>query len=102
MKSRTLVSKRLILLVLGFAAVPLCAQTVYKLPPKEIVDVVSQPIVRLGGLRISPAIGVRQRLQRFTGISVQRFDGGPARSIAVPAGARIGLSAAKTAEGSVP
>ncbi|HEV2064036.1 MAG TPA: prolyl oligopeptidase family serine peptidase [Thermoanaerobaculia bacterium] len=114
--------KRFILLVLGFAAVPLCAQTVYKLPPKEIVDVidaapfpeavvspardamllveaegyppiavVSRPILRLGGLRISPAIGARQRLRRFTGISVQRFDGGPARSIAVPAGARIGL-----------
>jgi hypothetical protein len=122
MKSRLLVSKRFILVVLGFAAARLCAQTAYKLPPKEIVDVidaapfpeavvspardamllveaegyppialVSQPILRLGGLRISPAIGARQRLRRFTGISVQRFDGSPARPIAVPAGARIGL-----------
>ena len=98
------------------------AETRYKLPPKEIVDVldaaptpevavspsrdafllveyeayppisfVSQPILRLAGMRISPQTASRQRTRRYTGIRVQRFDGSPARRVELPPGARIGL-----------
>ena len=38
LKSRALVSKRFILVALEFAAVPLCAQTVYRLARKEIAE----------------------------------------------------------------
>src|SRR6266536_6535263 len=52
---------------------------------------VSQPILRLAGMRISPRTASRQRLRRFTGISIRRLDGSSARRILLPEGARIGL-----------
>lgn len=94
----------------------------YRLPPKEIVEIVdapappqtvvspagdvvllvgvetyppisllAQPTHRLAGVRISAALGARQRTMRYTGIRIQPTDGGPARTVALPAGSRIGL-----------
>ncbi len=94
----------------------------YRLPPKEIVEIVdapappqtvpspagdvvllvgvetyppvsllAQPIHRLAGVRISAALGARQRTTRYTGIRIQPIEGGPARTVKLPAGSRIGL-----------
>ncbi|HKC83801.1 MAG TPA: S9 family peptidase, partial [bacterium] len=52
---------------------------------------VSQPMLRLAGLRIAPQTSSRQRLRRFTGISIRSLDGSRARRVALPEGARIGL-----------
>jgi dipeptidyl aminopeptidase/acylaminoacyl peptidase len=97
------------------------AESVYKLPPKEIVEAVdaavfpeaiaspardalllvdieanppisllARPMLRIGGIRIDPALGGRRRVRRATGISIQRYDGSPAVRVALPDGARIG------------
>jgi dipeptidyl aminopeptidase/acylaminoacyl peptidase len=52
---------------------------------------VSQPILRLAGLRISPQTSSRQRLRRFTGISIRRFDESAPRRVALPDGSKIGM-----------
>ena len=52
---------------------------------------VSQPILRLAGLRISPQTSSRQRLRRFTGISIRRFDEASPRRVALPDGSKIGM-----------
>ena len=120
---RTSASPRPLLLVfLLLAAPPASAQEPYKLPPKEVVELVdappppqavvsptgdavllaepeayppiallAEPVLRLGGVRISPATGCRQRTFRFTGLRVQPVSGGPAVRLALPAGARVGL-----------
>jgi dipeptidyl aminopeptidase/acylaminoacyl peptidase len=54
------------------------------------IALLSEPVLRIGGIRITPGIGGRQRLRRFTGLSVQALSGGPARRVALPEGARIG------------
>ena len=101
---------------------PALSESAYRLPPKEIVEIVDAPapplavvspagdvvllvgvetyppisllaqsIHRLAGVRISAALGARQRTTRYTGIRVQPVDGGPARTVAFPPGSRIGL-----------
>ena len=111
-----------VLLPLLLAVPPASAQAPYKLPPKEVVDLVdappppqavvsptgdavllaepeayppiallAEPVLRLGGVRISPATGCRQRTFRFTGLRVQPVSGGPAVRVALPAGARVGM-----------
>ena len=55
------------------------------------IALLAQPMLRLAGVRITPATGCRQRTLRYTGLSVQRLDGGAAKRIALPAGARIGV-----------
>src|SRR4029077_14668175 len=52
---------------------------------------VSQPMLRLAGLRIAPQTSSRQRLRPFTGLSILLLDGSHARRIALPEGAKIGL-----------
>src|SRR5262245_26708353 len=52
---------------------------------------VSQPILRLAGLRISPQTSSRQRLRRFTGISIRRFDEASPRRVALPDRSKIGI-----------
>jgi dipeptidyl aminopeptidase/acylaminoacyl peptidase len=52
---------------------------------------VSQPILRLAGLRISPQTSSRQRLRRFTGISIRRFNESSPRRVALPDGSKIGM-----------
>jgi dipeptidyl aminopeptidase/acylaminoacyl peptidase len=111
----------LVFVLAGFTA-PGGSETAYRLPPKEITQVidtaptpevvvspardamllveyegyppiafVSQPMLRLAGLRIAPQTSSRQRLRRFTGLSIRRLDGTPARRVALPEGAKIGL-----------
>jgi dipeptidyl aminopeptidase/acylaminoacyl peptidase len=111
-----------LVLMLAALAAPAAAETSYKVPPKEIAQVidtpptpevvlspsrdtmmlvdyegyppiafVSRPFLRLAGLRIAPETSSRQRLRRFTGISIRRLDGSPARPVALPAGSMIGL-----------
>jgi dipeptidyl aminopeptidase/acylaminoacyl peptidase len=60
------------------------------LPP---ISLLAQPILRIAGVRINPAIRARQRIVRFTGISVQSLDGTPPRRVNLPAGSRIGYPA---------
>ena len=55
------------------------------------IALLAEPVLRLGGVRISPATGCRQRTFRFTGLQVQPVAGGPAVRVALPAAARIGL-----------
>ena len=116
--------RRSLCLVVVFAglAVAGLAETAYRLPPKEITQIidtaptpevvvspardavllvdyegyppiafVSQPMLRLAGLRITPQTSSRQRLRRFTGLAIQRLDGSGARRVALPEGAKIGL-----------
>ena len=103
------------------ASLPSGAESVYKLPPKEVVAAVdarsapealaspshdalllvdiedyppnsllARPMLRIGGIRIDPAMGSRRRVRRATGISIQKYDGSPAVRVALPDGARIG------------
>src|SRR5258708_13803821 len=46
---------------------------------------------RVAGLGIAPGTWSRQRLRRFTGLSIGRLDGSPARRVALPEGAKIGI-----------
>ena len=57
------------------------------------IALLAEPLLRLAGVRITPATGCRQRTLRFTGLSVQPFDGSPAKRVALPAGARVGRPA---------
>jgi dipeptidyl aminopeptidase/acylaminoacyl peptidase len=110
---------RLAVLCAAFLAfVPvLTAQEPYKLPPKEIVDIVdapptpmvsmspagdvmalidresmpsiaylSEPILRIAGMRITPALNSRQVLSFSTGISLKDMKSGQVRKIALPEG----------------
>src|ERR1700693_4705926 len=115
--------KRSISLVFVLAAWSAAAvsETAYKLPPKEITQIidtapapevvvspardamllvdyegyppiafVSLPSLR-AGLRTAPQPPSRRRLRRFTGISIRLLNASPARRIALPEGAKIGL-----------
>jgi dipeptidyl aminopeptidase/acylaminoacyl peptidase len=119
---RLAASRHLLPVLLALLALPAAAQAPYKLPPKEVVDLVdappppqavvsptgdtvllaepeayppiallAQPILRLGGVRIVPATGCRQRAFRYTGIQVQPTAGGAPLRVPLPAGARTGL-----------
>ena len=108
--------------LLALLAVPASAQAPYKLPPKEVVELVdappppqavvsptgdavllaepeayppiallAEPVLRLGGVRISPATGCRQRTSRFTSLQIQPVTGGAPLRVSLPAGARTGL-----------
>lgn len=59
--------------------------------PYPSIALLSEPILRLGGIRISPRIGGRQRTRRYTAISLQAFDGASPRRIQLPEHARISL-----------
>jgi dipeptidyl aminopeptidase/acylaminoacyl peptidase len=56
-------------------------------PPLEVL---AQPVLRIAGLRITPALGARQRTFRSTGIDILALDGRPLRSVRLPPGSRIG------------
>jgi dipeptidyl aminopeptidase/acylaminoacyl peptidase len=53
------------------------------------IEMLARPVARLGGLRIDPAIGGRQRIRRFTGLSVLEIGSGAERPLALPAGAQV-------------
>jgi hypothetical protein len=57
------------------------------------IALLAEPVLRLGGVRISPATGCRQRTFRFTGLQVQPVKGGAALRVPLPEGARTGLPA---------
>ena len=113
---RSLTVALFILLVLR-----LHSQTVYKIPPKEVVDIldapptpdvmvspradgmfladrpsqpsiaiVSRPFLRLGGIRIDPALNSQQRLTQYTGVAVRWFENGRSVRIELPASAKTG------------
>src|ERR1700693_511007 len=116
--------KRSISLVFVLAAWSAAAvsETAYKLPPKEITQIidtapapevvvspardamllvdyegsppiafVSLPMLRLAGLRIAPQTSSRQRLPRFTGISIPLLNGSPPPPIAPSQGGEDGV-----------
>lgn len=95
-------------------------QSGYKLPPKEVVDVidaptlpavsispqqnamllisskpypsiatVSQPILRIGGVRINPQLNSRQRLTEIYGLSIQNLSDGKTVKILLPEGSSL-------------
>jgi dipeptidyl aminopeptidase/acylaminoacyl peptidase len=95
----------------------LTAQEPYKLPPKEIIDIVdapptpmvsmspagdvmalidresmpsiaylSEPILRIAGMRITPALNSRQVLSFSTGLSLKDMKTGQVRKVALPEG----------------
>ena len=103
-----------------FTAVQVSAQQSYKLPPKEVVDVLdapptpqvsespagdllalidyepmpaiadlSRPILRIGGLRISPSLNSRQVLTFNTSIALKNIRTGDLRRISLPAGIKF-------------
>jgi dipeptidyl aminopeptidase/acylaminoacyl peptidase len=109
------------LAVLCFALIALVpavsAQEPYKLPPKEVIDIVdapptplvsmspagdtmalieresmpsiaylAEPILRIAGMRITPALNSRQVLSFSTGLSLKDIKTGQVRTIALPAG----------------
>jgi dipeptidyl aminopeptidase/acylaminoacyl peptidase len=55
------------------------------------IALLAEPVLRLGGVRITPATGCRQRTSRFTGLLVQPTAGGAPLRVPLPAGARTGL-----------
>lgn len=115
--------KTLLVLILTFLLI--CfgfGQTSYKMPPKEIVEILeapptplisisprmdammlvsydphpsiellAQPILRIGGVRINPVLNSRQRTTQYTGISIKRFDNMKEIKITIPPNSRIGI-----------
>jgi len=102
--------------LLAFVPV-LTTQEPYKLPPKEIIDIVdapptpmvslspagdimalidresmpsiaylSEPILRIAGMRITPALNSRQVLSFSTGLSLKDMKNGQVRKVALPEG----------------
>ncbi len=107
-----------------FLSVATFAQSGYKLPPKEIVDIIdapatpavrvsptkeamlyinistnpdieilAQPILRIGGIRINPVQNSRQRTSQANGMSVQWLAENKSVTINIPAGSKIGSPA---------
>lgn len=96
------------------------AQEPYKLPPKEVIDIVdapptpmvsmspagdvmalieresmpsiaylAEPILRIAGMRITPALNSRQVLSFSTGLSLEDMKTGQVRKVALPVGFRF-------------
>jgi dipeptidyl aminopeptidase/acylaminoacyl peptidase len=117
-------TQRFLTFTFVLVALPAAAQAPYKLPPKEVVDLVdappppqvvvspagdavllaepeayppiallAEPVLRLAGVRITPATGCRQRTFRFIGLQVQPTAGGDPLRVPLPPGARIGWPA---------
>jgi dipeptidyl aminopeptidase/acylaminoacyl peptidase len=113
--------KMFTLALIALASVSLSAQTAYKLPPKEVVDILdapptpmvavspradamllvdykphpsiellARPFLRLGGLRVDPAIQARQRTSQITAFSVEWFSPAKTVRISAPSDAKIG------------
>ena len=57
--------------------------------PYPSIEVLAEPVLRVAGVRINPRTGSRQRMIQYTGISIQAFDGSPARRITLPAAVSI-------------
>ncbi len=103
-----------------FISAGVSSQTPYKLPPKEVVDIIdapptpfvsvspqsdamllidykphpsvellAKPILRLGGIRIDPALKNRQRLSQLVGFTVYRIEKDERVKITAPQDGRI-------------
>ncbi|HLP18254.1 MAG TPA: S9 family peptidase, partial [Bacteroidota bacterium] len=101
---------------------PAAGQTTYKLPPKEVVDIldapptpgvivsparnammlvdyqpnpslefIAQPILRIAGIRISPALSARQRITQYTGLRIKHFASKKEITVALPKKSNIGI-----------
>jgi dipeptidyl aminopeptidase/acylaminoacyl peptidase len=55
------------------------------------IAVLARPFLRLAGLRVDPARGARQRILRYTGLSIRALEGKGATVVALPAGTHLGL-----------
>jgi len=98
------------------------AQTSYKLPPREVVDILDAPptpfvfmsprndamllvdyrphpsiellaqsFLKLGGLRVNPELGARQRLTQYTRLSIRWIQQNKTVNIDAPTDARLGI-----------
>ena len=107
-------------IALGLLAPAALAQQAYKLPPKEVVDIVdapptplvsmspiddtmalieresmptiayiSEPILRIAGMRITPSFNSRQVLSFSTGLSLKDMKTGIVRRVALPDGVKF-------------
>jgi len=105
-----------------FFVLQVSAQTPYKLPPKEVVDILdaaptpfvlmsprndamllvdyrphpsiellAQPFLKLGGLRVNPEIGARQRLTHYTRLSIKWIQQNKTVTIDAPTDAKLGI-----------
>ncbi|MFH0992163.1 MAG: prolyl oligopeptidase family serine peptidase [bacterium] len=115
--------RRMIIILFALTvSLSLNAQIRYKVPPKEVLDIVDapptpsvsmsprgdammliesnampplslvvQPIHRIAGMRISPQLHARQRLNYTKGILVQQLPQGKPVRIDIPANAKIGM-----------
>ncbi|MEI6053361.1 MAG: hypothetical protein WCQ44_11710, partial [Opitutaceae bacterium] len=110
----------LLLSALSFTTVP--GETHYKLPPKEVVDIldapptprvivspaknamllveyrpnpslefIAQPILRIGGIRISPRLSAQQRITQYTGITIKNLVTQKEVRVPLPPGSNIGV-----------
>ncbi|MBI4429981.1 MAG: prolyl oligopeptidase family serine peptidase [Ignavibacteriales bacterium] len=59
--------------------------------PHPSIAFVSQPIIRIGGLRINPELGARQRLTQYMGITVRWFESNKTVKISIPTNSDIGF-----------
>jgi dipeptidyl aminopeptidase/acylaminoacyl peptidase len=55
------------------------------------IAMLAKPVLRLGGLRLDPTIGGRQRTRNFTGLTVLRISDGAERELTLPEGAQVSL-----------
>ena len=119
MKNRSCRITLALILALGIVPV-LPAQELYKVPPKEVVDIVdapptpsvamspagdamalieresmpsiaylSEPILRIAGMRITPAYNSRQVLNFSTGLALKDMKTGVVRRVALPEGVKF-------------
>ena len=64
------------------------AMLLVEIRPYPSIELVAAPVLRLAGLRINPQTGCSQRTTQYAGITIKPLDNGPARRLALPAGAR--------------
>jgi dipeptidyl aminopeptidase/acylaminoacyl peptidase len=59
--------------------------------PHPPISMLARPSVKLAGLRIDLALGARQRMRKFSGLSVLRISDGALRDLPLPADAQVSL-----------
>ena len=59
--------------------------------PMPTIAELAEPMLRLAGQRINPRTNGPHRGISYTALSLTRIDGGAERSVAVPAGRKLGL-----------
>ncbi len=59
--------------------------------PHPSIDLLAQPFLKLGGLRVNPELGSRQRLTQYTRLSVNWLQTGKTVVIEAPADAKLGV-----------